>query len=72
MHGERERDRGIEMRARHAGRGVRADHHGEAPAEVDRQIDAVLLAAQHDLRHDGDAKHDQQERAQELGGDFAR
>ena len=71
MNRQRNRDRGIEVRTRHAGRHVTAHRHRESPGNVDRQRRARRAAAQYGLRDDADAKHDQDKGPQELGQQFA-
>ncbi len=63
---QRDGDRRIEVRARHAGRHVDAHRDGQTPRQVDRQVLAGGAAAERDLGDHAHAKQDQHERAQKL------
>ncbi len=70
VHGQRHRDGGIQVRARHAAGHQHPEHHADAPAEVDGEIAAVGIGAQHALRHDAGAKGDEHEGTEEFGRHF--
>ena len=70
VHGQRHRDGGIQVRARHAAGHQHPEHHADAPAEVDGEIAAVGIGAQHDLCHDAGAEGDEHEGAEEFGRHF--
>jgi hypothetical protein len=70
VHGQRHGDGGVEVRAGDAAGHQHAEHHRDAPADVDREVAAVRIGAQHRLRHDADAERDEHEGAEELGGEF--
>ena len=63
MNGQRQRHGRVQMGARDAAGHIAAEGDGHAPAEVDRQGVAEIPFAEHDLRDDADAEHDQGERA---------
>jgi len=71
VHRQRQRDRGIQVRARHSRRHITPHRHRKPPGDVDRQVRAGRLFAQNDLGDDADAEDDQDERAEELGERFA-
>jgi len=72
MHGERDRHRRVEVRARHARRHVDTQHHAEPPSEVDPQVGAIRALAEHGLRHHADAERDEDERAEQFRRRFTR
>src|SRR6478736_7000789 len=72
MHGKSDRYGGIEMRTRDAAGGINAEHHGNAPADVDGEYRPVSVLAQHRLGHYADAKCNQDERAEEFRRGFPR
>ena len=72
MHREGHGHRRIQVRARDAAGGVDAEHHGQAPADVDGQVRPVGLLAEHRLGDDADAEGDEDEGAEELRRGFPR
>ncbi len=66
MRRQRDRHRGIEVRARHACRDITTHRDGEAPGDVDGKIATGRLLAQHHLRDHADAENDQHERAKKF------
>jgi hypothetical protein len=65
-HSQGDRDRRVEVRAGHAGRDVDPQHHTEAPPEVDGQVRPVGVLAEHRLRDDAGAEHDEDQGPDEL------
>jgi hypothetical protein len=72
VHGQRDGDGGIQVRPRHARRCVDAEHHGETPADVDREDRAVGVLAEDGLGDHADAECNQDKGAEEFRGGFPR